>query len=51
MQVRAFVLYCVILVYMTQYSMNALNCILIFSFNCHISFIPDDGLCISQNVE
>ena len=39
------------MVYMTQHSTNALNCILIFSFNCRISFIPDDGLRISRNVE
>jgi len=24
---------------------------LIFSFNCRISFIPDDDLCISRNVK
>jgi len=39
------------MVYMTQHSTNALNCILIFSFNCRISFISDDGLRISRNVE
>jgi len=32
------------MVYTTQHSTNALNCILIFSF-------PDDGLGISRNVE
>jgi len=31
------------MVYMTQYSTNA--------FYCRISFIPDDGLRISRNVE
>jgi len=29
----------------------AFHCILIFSLKCRISFIPDDGLRISRNVE
>ena len=33
------------------FGMYALNCIFIFSFNCRTSFIPDDGLRISRNVE
>jgi len=39
------------MVYMMQHSTNTLNCIPIFFFDCRISFIPDDGLHISQNVE
>jgi len=40
-----------VMVYMTQHSTNALNCILVFSFICRISFTPDDGLRIGRNVE